>query len=170
MESRAFRLAVAHVLRVEGGYADDPADPGGETHFGISKRAYPHLDIPALSEAQARAIYHQDYWLAAGCPELPGPLAFALLDAAVNHGPRRGVILLQQTLGVTADGHNDAVTQRAARAAEWQAALVDFLTRRAQLYRDIVAARSSQARFLDGWTRRLFALQAAVYVHQGELT
>ncbi|MBI5343968.1 MAG: hypothetical protein HZB83_01285, partial [Deltaproteobacteria bacterium] len=44
-----FERAIAFVLRHEGGYANDPRDPGGETNFGISKRAYPMLNIKDLS-------------------------------------------------------------------------------------------------------------------------
>ena len=40
-----FEQCIDHVLKHEGGYVDDPKDLGGETNFGISKRAYPELDI-----------------------------------------------------------------------------------------------------------------------------
>ena len=55
---RAFRFLIGE----EGGYVNDPADPGGETKFGISKRAYPQLDIKSLTLDQAKAIYRRDYW------------------------------------------------------------------------------------------------------------
>jgi len=41
----SFERAVTHVLLHEGGYSNDPNDPGGETQYGISKRAYPNEDI-----------------------------------------------------------------------------------------------------------------------------
>ena len=34
----AFELAIPIVLKHEGGFADNPADPGGATNFGISLR------------------------------------------------------------------------------------------------------------------------------------
>lgn len=40
-----FDDAVEIVLKHEGGYVNDKKDPGGETNMGISKRAYPHIDI-----------------------------------------------------------------------------------------------------------------------------
>ena len=55
---RAFRFLIGE----EGGYSADPHDPGGETKFGISKRAYPQLDIKSLTLDQAKAIYRRDYW------------------------------------------------------------------------------------------------------------
>ena len=37
-----FKKAIEVILKHEGGYVDDPVDPGGETNMGISRKAYPH--------------------------------------------------------------------------------------------------------------------------------
>ena len=58
----AFERAVTRLLGDEGGYVDNPADPGGETKFGITKREYPQVDIAALTRAEAIAIYYCDWW------------------------------------------------------------------------------------------------------------
>ena len=58
----AFDYALDFVLREEGGYTNNPNDPGGETNYGICKRNYPNLDIKGLTRAQAIAIYRRDYW------------------------------------------------------------------------------------------------------------
>lgn len=79
------------VLRWEGGYTKDPNDPGGETNFGISKRAYPHLDILSLSERDAIAIYERDYYQKVGGPSLPPPMALVATNAAVNCGVSRAL-------------------------------------------------------------------------------
>jgi lysozyme family protein len=50
------------ILAVEGGYVNNPADPGGETKYGISKRAYPNIDIAKLTLDQALNIYYNAYW------------------------------------------------------------------------------------------------------------
>jgi lysozyme family protein len=55
-----FLEAVAHLLHDEGGYVDNPADPGGETNFGISKQSYPDVDIKNLTAEQATEIYYRD--------------------------------------------------------------------------------------------------------------
>ena len=57
-----FPDCIAHVLAAEGGLVNDPQDPGGVTKFGISQRAYPALDIRALSLDDAKAIYQRDNW------------------------------------------------------------------------------------------------------------
>lgn len=79
---RAFYI----VIGMEGGYSNNPRDPGGETKFGISKRAYPSLDIQNLTIEQAKGIYAAHYWLAAGCPSLKWPMSLYVFDCAVNQG------------------------------------------------------------------------------------
>lgn len=49
-----FDDAVEIVLKHEGGYVNDKKDPGGETNMGISKRAYPHIDIKNLTKSDAK--------------------------------------------------------------------------------------------------------------------
>jgi len=92
------------VLRHEGGYSADPRDPGGETRFGISKRAYPDVDILRLTEDEAKAIYRRDYWDKLRPDELPQELAICLFDCAVNMGRDKAVRLLQRACGVAQDG------------------------------------------------------------------
>jgi lysozyme family protein len=55
----------------EGGYVDDPDDPGGETNMGISKRSYPKQDIKNLTRDRAIEIYYEDFWTAPKIDALP---------------------------------------------------------------------------------------------------
>ena len=128
----SFDRAVAMVLRHEGGYVNDPKDPGGETRFGISKRAYPDVDILHLTEDEAKAIYKRDYWDKLRPDEIPEPLAICLFDAAVNMGRDKAVRLLQRACGVAQDGVMGGNTIAAAnRLSE---AVVRFSTERAIAY------------------------------------
>lgn len=105
----------------DGGYTNDPDDPGGETKWGVSKRSYPETDIAALTRDQAERIYLEDYWLSSGrqrsgCDRLPYPLSVAHFDCVVNvgnwkttqagqplyHG--RATMILQRALGADDDG------------------------------------------------------------------
>ena len=81
-----FNTAVALVLKHEGGLVDNPQDPGGLTNFGISKRAYPSLDIANLTVEDAKAIYQRDYWAPFMEQEVDQRVANAALDTAVNQG------------------------------------------------------------------------------------
>src|SRR5690606_34526085 len=83
-----FAVAVEVVLRHEGGYVHDPADPGGETNWGISKRSYPHLDIASLTREQAIEIYRRDWWNRHGYDRIKSlDVAVKTFDLAVNMGP-----------------------------------------------------------------------------------
>jgi lysozyme family protein len=81
-----FNTAVALVLKHEGGLVDNPQDPGGLTNFGISKRAYPSLDIANLTVDDAKAIYQRDYWKPFMEQEVDQRIANCALDCAVNQG------------------------------------------------------------------------------------
>lgn len=147
---RAFNL----VIGAEGGYVDDPRDRGGKTKFGISQRAYPGLDIAALTIDDARAIYLKDYWHAANCDRLPEPVGIVLFDAAVNQGIRRATQCLQKALGVAADGVLGDRTIAAAHAAKPDDLVAKFLTERALHY----ASLPSFGDYGRGWMRRIFHL------------
>jgi lysozyme family protein len=148
-----FDLALALLLRHEGGYGNDPNDPGGETKFGISKRAYPSLDIRALTEAEAAAIYRRDYWDALRCDALPPALAVCLFDCAVNQGEGAAVRLLQRALGAKEDGVLGPATLRLGQAAQ-PSQIDDFMARRAKRY----AEHPRVSIYGLGWFRRLMAV------------
>lgn len=79
------------------GYVNDPHDPGGETKYGISKRAYPSEDIQNLSLVRALELYYRDYWpVASGCE---WPLNLCVFDCAVNQGTKKAKDWLQNCDG-----------------------------------------------------------------------
>lgn len=102
--SSAFDDAVRFVLGIEGGESDDPRDLGGLTKYGISQRAYPHVDIRALTADDAKDIYYRDYWLPVHGDDLPRGVALALFDMAVNSGVDGAVKTAQRSLGLPVDG------------------------------------------------------------------
>ena len=99
-----FKEAVIKTLKHEGGYVNDPKDPGGETNFGISKRAYPDLDIENLTREAAEEIYFRDYWQKNHCAGINDrKIAEKVFDLAVNMGPRRANRLLQIAINYTGE-------------------------------------------------------------------
>ena len=156
-----FGTIVRHVLEAEGGYVNDPDDPGGKTKYGISQRSYPDLDIAALTEADAIAIYRRDYWNAGRCDELPIPVAAFMFGALVQHRPRTAKKLLQHALGVKADGIIGPTTIRTAHKADIKSLLVDLFASRLVLYADLSVG--SRAKFRRGWFRRMCRLQGFIY-------
>jgi lysozyme family protein len=74
------------ILNVEGGYVDDPNDPGGETKYGISKKSFPRLDIKNLTIEQALDIYRSVYWQPLALDNLNFALGFVVFDCAILCG------------------------------------------------------------------------------------
>jgi lysozyme family protein len=148
-----FDLAFDRLFAAEGGYVNNPQDPGGETNWGISKRSYPNVDIKALTRDGAKAIYKTDFWDRIAADKLPDSVTYQLFDFAVNSGIETAVRYLQRTLGVADDGHWGAVSQIAANNAhEWDLILnlnaerLDFMTR-----------LSNWPSAGKGWARRIAA-------------
>ena len=130
-----FDKALAFTLKWEGGYVNDPKDPGGETNFGISKRAYPNEDIKGMSKERASAIYRRDYWDSLGCDNRDRSLSISVFDSAVNCGVARVLVWL--------DG-----------ADTWE----QLLQCRRNYYKDLVKRRPALKRFMKGWSARCDAL------------
>lgn len=97
----------------EGNYSNDPNDPGGETKWGISKRAYPNLIIKLLTREQARDIYLRDFWNPLQMMLLPFSVAFQLFDFAVNSGIETSIRYFQRALNVADDGHFGPISKKA---------------------------------------------------------
>jgi lysozyme family protein len=152
-----FDAAFIHIVGLEGGYSDDPKDPGGKTRYGITEavaRARGYLgDMRQLPLDVASEIYRADYWDACRCEQLPWPLSLYVFDAAVNQGVKPAVFLLQRALDTVQDGHIGPQTLKlAAAATPWHAAR--YLALRAARY---VETRNFD-RFGLGWFTRLFEL------------
>lgn len=141
--------------RHEGGYVNNPADPGGETKYGISKRAYPEVDIKNLTLDQAKALYLRDFWTPLQADKLPDLVRFELFDLAVNTSargkPTQAVKLLQRALGVTDDGILGPVTFGACAAMDPGRLLRRLQAQRIFFYTSL----ASFASFGKGWVNRV---------------
>ena len=146
-----FERCLAHVLASEGGYVNDPVDPGGETNMGISKRSYPKEDIRNMTRARAAQIYRRDFWDPVRGDDLPPGLDLVAFDGAVNSGVSRGARWLQQALGVTADGKVGPQTLAAARQAHPEA----VIDRACDLRMGFLRGLPTWSRFGKGWSSRV---------------
>ena len=121
---RNFARALALVLKSEGGWSDNAADPGGATMKGVTlanfrryvKAGATKADLKQISDAQVAAVYRRFYWDAVLGAELPDGVDHAVFDFAVNSGPGRAAKTLQAALGVAQDGRIGPATLAAARA------------------------------------------------------
>jgi len=167
----AFDLAFGQTLGHEGGYSNDPDDPGGETKFGISKRQYPNEDIEGLTIERAKEIYRRDYWDKLRLDEVRDPeVAAEIFDTAVNTGIGPAIKIAQRALEFL----GQALVVDGAMGAQTLTALNDWCVRDAEvlfkalngeqyrLYRTIVegwarAGKKNPFKFSAGWMRRIQA-------------
>lgn len=140
------------IISLEGGHVNDPDDPGGETKWGISKRAYPGLDIARLTLDDAVRIYRRDYWDRYRVDSLPPKLRLAVFDCAVNCGGETAIALLQSCLGVKTDGVLGPVTRSALEGRKVGDLLPTYLAERALYYKGLATFE----KYGRGWFRRLF--------------
>lgn len=162
----AFDEAFLAVIRNEGGFTNDPADPGNwtggavrlgsclGTKWSISAAAYPTLDIGNLTEEDARTIYLQRYWAAISADRLPPPLALLMFDAAVNLGVSRAVRLLQSAVGTEQDGLLGPETLARVQTMEPTPICIEFQARRLLFMVGLPTWKT----FGAGWARRLCRL------------
>ena len=164
--------AIALMLRVEGGEANLTGDPGGHTKYGIIQRTLDAVrgimtdaedpiwpaSVGDLTPGQATAIYRNVQWVHIRGNDLDPALAVLMLNAAVNMGEPHAIMLLQEAVGVTADGAFGSGTLGAVEA--WHSPYMPEQTL-AQEYAAHAARRYAQlnateGQFELGWFRRLF--------------
>lgn len=145
----AFERVIGH----EGGYVHDPRDPGGETKYGISRRAYPGEDIPHLTLQRAKLLYGRDYWGPAGCDAVPDVVRFDLFDMAVNQGVHAAIKALQHAVGETEDGVLGPLTLQAVQSTPAHRLLFRFDAARLVAYSSL--PEDKWRAFGRGWVRRV---------------
>ncbi len=161
-----FEAALAHVLAMEGGWTNDPHDPGGPTNLGITLSVFAAWkgltltdanrqalmeELKRLDAAAVRPIYRERYWNPSRAGDLPPALAVMHFDAAVNHGVSGAARMLQQALGVSVDGKIGPQTLAAAHGQP----VAEVIDRYADIRRARYRSLSHFWRFGRGWLRRV---------------
>jgi len=151
----AFKFTIGH----EGGYVNNPNDPGGETKYGICKRDYPKEDIKNLTIDRAKEIYYKNYWLPSYANDLVVlnyPLtAIVLFDTGINCGCKTAKILLQKAIGVEADGMIGKQTINGLKLYKDLDMCNRLLDRRKEYYDLIITKNIKLGVFKKGWYNRI---------------
>ncbi len=148
-----FDDAFTALIGNEGGYSNNPADPGGETMWGVTKRVAVANgytgDMKSMSIDTAKVIAKVEYWDKYQCDQFNPDVAFEVFDCAYNGG--HPAQWLQQAAGVTADGVIGAATIAAVRGTD-----PDKLIMRFSAYRlKYLAALQAWPTFGRGWANRI---------------
>lgn len=144
-----FDTAFDRLISHEGGYVNHPSDPGGETNWGISKRAYPNVDIANLTREGAKEIYKRDYW--DELLDADPAIKFQVFDFAVNGGISVAVRKLQSAIGVADDGHFGPISAQKLKSMDINDVLMKFNAHRLRFY----ASLSTWPTFGKGWVLRV---------------
>ena len=154
--------SIKEVLRHEGGYVDHPADPGGATNLGITLNTYrsyrnnPHLtadDLRNIPIGEVYDIYKTRYWDKVRGDQLPSGIDFLVFDFGVNAGVGRSAKMLQNLVGVPADGGIGPQTLRATSEVyeeNPEQLIVAYTDARAEYYQSLPHFPT----FGRGWLRR----------------
>jgi lysozyme family protein len=169
-----FNDAIPTVLRREGGFVDNPNDPGGATNFGVSARWLQSkglleqleegdktqdevMAIRSMTKEQAMGFYKAYWWDFYKYQDLQSqPVATKVFDTAVNMGASRSHRILQKIVGVPQDGVLGAKSFAEANAMSPSVLIVNFQSAQAQFYRGLVAKNPKLQEFLTGWLNRAY--------------
>ena len=174
-----FEKAHAFVARMEGGFVDDPADPGGTTNYGVSLRFLKTQglevgdidgdgdidadDIRALTPERAAGVLRRSFWDVFPLDNVPDPLALAVYDTAVNMGVGQARKLTQKALSVEADGRWGPRTWEAVKNCSAPHIVAIFLVRaRRARYAALIRNNPALGKFSRGWENRLKALEREI--------
>lgn len=169
-----FTRAIKETLKAEGGYVNDPDDPGGETYKGIArnrnskwsgwvnidllknKGGFPsNLENDSALQSKVLALYESHYWdKVRGDDIVDQDMADSIFDFAVNAGPRTSAKLAQLAVGATADGVIGPKTLEKLNADDKRAFLATFAIAKIGRYVSICEQRQDSRKYFFGWVRR----------------
>lgn len=147
----------------EGGYSNDPRDPGGITNLGVTKAVWEawvghpvtEKDMRELTAEKVAPMYKRKYWDAANCDDLPDGVDYFVFDTAVNSGVGRAIKLLQGCVGAAMDGAYGPKTAAAVKAAPKDQLIAEYAKRRLAFLMDL----AHWGTFGKGWSRRVAEVQ-----------
>ena len=150
-----FKAVINRIIQDEGGYVNDPADAGGETKYGISKRSFPELDIKNLTLEGATDIYERFYWIPSKAEKLPEELQEVYFEMVVNMGQSSAVRVLQKACNaigskLDVDGRIGMLTITASK----RLTLDRLVAYQVLYYAQLVTRKPDQERFYFGWFKR----------------
>lgn len=152
---KCFDMVIVH----EGGYVDNPADPGGATNLGCTKAVWEQYvghsvtkdDIKNLTKADVKPLYKKRYWDAIHGDALPSGLDYCIFDCAINSGVNRASKFIQEIVGVSVDGAigNNTI------AAITQINPITLINEYSDKRQSFLESLKTFATFGKGWTQRV---------------
>ncbi len=163
MADANFDQCMNYLFSVEGGYVDNPRDPGGATNMGITlatltawrNAPVSKADVQALTQNEATAIYHANYWNVLRCGGLPSGIDLMVFDAGVNTGNSHSAKTLQTIVNCGADGVIGPATLQAVATAVNASGTLSILTQFSKAQSDYYHSLATFDTFGAGWLARV---------------
>jgi lysozyme family protein len=152
-----FQECLDLVLKSEGGWVNNPADPGGETNLGVTKRVWEEYighavqSLKKLTKDDVAPLYELKYWRPCYCEVLPRGLDFVVFSMGVNAGPGRSIKLLQQSIGCVPDGVIGPKTRNLISSSNGATLIAKFSETRREYYNSL----KTFPIFGKGWLARV---------------
>ena len=162
-----FKACLDFVLKHEGGWSDDPHDPGGATMKGVTLLTYkvylgrlPSKDeLRNIPDEHLMDLYKTRYWDNAKCDDLDVGVDMVVFDMAVNGGVGRSSRMLQRCVGANVDGAIGAKTIALTKGIMPRDLVIRFSTERRNFYKTL----ETFDRFGRGWLRRTDECEAGAF-------
>lgn len=169
--NRNFERSLSLVLKSEGGFVNDPHDPGGATNLGVTIATFRQYvnpngtvtDLKALTTAQAGKVYKGQYWDAVKGDQLPDGVDYAVFDFAVNSGPSRAAKFLQAVVGVAQDGQIGPATLVAVANLPRSTIIQNICDNRLTFLKGL----PTWSRFGRGWSSRVSSVRTVALAMVG---
>jgi lysozyme family protein len=169
-----FSSAFAATMKAEGGYVNDPQDPGGETYKGVARKMnskwdgwplidkakkknnFPaNLDSDTQLQDKIKNFYEINYWNKVSGDKINDQgIAASIFDFAVNAGPITSAKLAQYTVGAESDGIIGKITLGMINAYDPHTFLALFALNKITYYVQICEGRQESKKFFYGWVKR----------------
>lgn len=163
MTIKTIHAALDAVSLFEGGYSNDPDDPGGETNHGVTigflQSVRPKAtseDLKKLTKAEARQMFLRHFVLLPKIDMLPDVLQAEVVGLSINAGPRQAIKVVQYLVGIRRDGCIGPDTLKAAQGLTNE----DIKRGVDNYYLGLVKARPELAKYIKGWLNRSAGLSA----------
>lgn len=167
VETIGKNATIAHVIGLEGGFVNNPSDPGGATKYGITLTTFKRIeptatvqDIRNLDITKATAIYAQLFWDEYSIDKMPIDVQDVVFDSYVQYSPHTATSIIQKAVNqlgqnVSVDGCMGEGTIQAINSVDAKALRSAILNQRKIYYQNLAASHPSQEQFLNGWLNRL---------------
>lgn len=174
MKTQKFDQAIPVILAHEGGYSNDPDDPGGETNFGITQKdltehmkfftCFPK-DVKDLTQVEAEYFYKRIYWDEYNYNSIDSlPISTKIFDMAVNMGPHEAHELVQRALqycgyislkvdGILGGATLEAINETCLHGRE-EDLMYELINESKWFYEHLVEEKPILKKFLNDWLKR----------------